>query len=453
MIVTWITRPSFNATESDSTTAPTPPSWVQWDVTSDVQDYLDGTKTNYGWQVMDAIGGVDNSLLRFWSRDYLDGGYHPQLELSFNVIYVDESATGSGDGSSWTNAYTTLQGALYRPPAAGDHIWVAQGTYKPDQGGGQSAGNRSTTFALIDGVAICGGFPTGGGDWQERDPQGYPTILSGDISTVSDNSDNCYHVVTAGSGISSSTVLDGFTITAGDANDTFPDNYGAGMYNEGDPIIANCTFVDNWAEGDGGGLYNTYCAPALINCTFYRNGAGDEGGGVRSGYCDNMTLVNCVFLENEAGDDGGAVGHYNCSATFTNCIFRGNYTSGGSYSDGGAISNNEGSSPTLINCLFSGNHATYRGGGIYNTGEEYASAPVLINCSLSGNHANSLGGGMYTDNETDNDTAEVVNCIFWGNTHGDVSDHTAQIAGPDSPTVTYSCIGDADWNNYHPGDV
>ena len=63
--------------------------------------------------------------------------------------------------------------------------------------------------------------PAGGGIWASRNPNIYETILSGDLAEDDEpnfvnNSDNSYHVVT-GSGTNSTAILDGFTITAGNA--------------------------------------------------------------------------------------------------------------------------------------------------------------------------------------------------------------------------------------------
>jgi hypothetical protein len=52
--VTWNTQPSWSATQTSQTTCPSSAlTWISWDVTSDVQDFVDGTTTNYGWIVRD----------------------------------------------------------------------------------------------------------------------------------------------------------------------------------------------------------------------------------------------------------------------------------------------------------------------------------------------------------------------------------------------------------------
>jgi hypothetical protein len=90
----------------------------------------------------------------------------PAYPLLAAVIYVDASATGANNGSSWTDAYKYLQNALWAAePNQGIQIWVAQGTYLPDEDTAHPGGtnDRTDTFHLEPGVALYGGFPTGGG--------------------------------------------------------------------------------------------------------------------------------------------------------------------------------------------------------------------------------------------------------------------------------------------------
>ena len=46
------------------------------------------------------------------------------------TIYVKHNASGSNNGTSWTNAYTSLQSAISNA-SSGDEVWVAAGIYKP----------------------------------------------------------------------------------------------------------------------------------------------------------------------------------------------------------------------------------------------------------------------------------------------------------------------------------
>ncbi|NOY51426.1 MAG: right-handed parallel beta-helix repeat-containing protein, partial [Chlorobi bacterium] len=47
------------------------------------------------------------------------------LSANATTLFVDHSASGSNDGSSWTDAYTSLQSAL-DAAVTGDEIWVAK---------------------------------------------------------------------------------------------------------------------------------------------------------------------------------------------------------------------------------------------------------------------------------------------------------------------------------------
>ena len=215
------------------------------------------------------------------------------------TIYVNADASTGGDGDSWATALKYLQDAL-NDAESGDEIWVAEGTYKPDQdeGGNVTPGNRTEKFRLINGVAIYGGFPPGGGEWYERDPNdpNNETILSGNIGAAGIRSDNSYHVV-AGGGTDETAVLDGFIITAGNANGSGARRRGGGMYNNNsDPTLTNCTFIGNRASGAGGGMYNLNSSnPTVTNCTFSDNSA-NNGGGMHNNNSRNCKNLDSVSL-------------------------------------------------------------------------------------------------------------------------------------------------------------
>jgi len=325
------------------------------------------------------------------------------------IRYV--KAGGNGDCSSWEQA-CELQNAL-ATASSGDQIWVAAGTYKPT-----TTTDRNISFVLKSGVAIYGGFPAEGGDWSSRDWETNTTTLSGDIGTEGDNADNSIHVVT-GNYLDENSILDGFTITLGNANAS-DCKIGGGMYlSTSSPLFSNLIFSSNSAFDTGGGIDITYSDPTFINVIFSNNQAGWSGAGMYNDH-SNSKLINVTFSGNRA-TIGGGIENYECDPILTNVTFSGNSTT----SSGGGISN-VGSNPTLINVTFSGNSAISYGGGMYNSA---SSKPTLINVTFSGNSAPFGGGGIYG---FASDNPIIINSILWGNTPNQVVGGT--------PSITYSDI-------------
>jgi hypothetical protein len=285
-------------------------------------------------------------------------------ENSFaGTVYVDSAAAGSNNGTSWGNAYASLQSAL-GAAIHGDQIWVARGTYKPTTGT-----DRAISFKMVVGVNMYGGFNGTETVYSQRDWKRNVSILSGDIGVVGDSSDNSYTVVKG----ADSATIDGFTITYGyaDSNAYKINICGGGMTNyKVSPIVRNCIFTKNTTYSFGGGMYNNNCKPRIEDCTFSFNVStnGDAGGM----FIDDVPteIFNCVFDHNCASSEGGGI-----------CIYNTSYP--------------QSASTTLLsNCTFRNNIAN-EGGGMYVT---CPTAIVKISgCDFVDNYAELDGGGLVAD--------------------------------------------------------
>ena len=315
-------------------------------------------------------------------------------------------------------------------------------------------------------MAVYGGFvatetQTTQTQWEQRDWVRHVTTLSGDIGTPDDSSDNSYHVLTS-SYLDASAILDGFTITAGNANGGSFLPYqpaldeGGGMYNDhSSPTLRNLDFFRNSAFYYGGGMYNLNSSPTLTNVNVeFNSSVGGFGGGMYNDHSwPTLTHVNIVQndayqglgggmfndyssptltyvgFKNNAAIYGGGLDNEHSSPTLTNVSFDNNYTiHGGS---GGGMSNGY-SSPTLTNVTFSRNSASsekFGGGGLYN----YESSPMLTNVTFSGNSALS-GGGLYNVGSVGS-SPTLTNCILWGDIGGEIIN-----TFDSSVTVSYSDV-------------
>ncbi|KAA6438977.1 T9SS type A sorting domain-containing protein [Dyadobacter flavalbus] len=506
----------------------------------------------------------------------------PNLLSAAAIIYVNPAASGSNDGSSWDNAYTSLSTAL-ASAMNGDEIWVKKGVYKPstlfDANGNGVTEPQEATFKIPSGVALYGGFAGTEVNRNDRNFLTNITILSGDIdnndlnpdgnsiaeNTGQINGNNAYHVIYT-SNVSAATRLDGFVVTAGRAMSpaviTDANQDGGGWYNQlsgainaSSPTIVNSTFQGNYAASEGGAFFcnSAPTGGAVIslieNCRFIANKSNVAGGAINIGSFNagnyQPKIRRSEFRENEAfrrggaiylvGDhavldsvcfrsnkvtavspdnstlpgSGGGVGMVASNASFTNCYFFGNTTTGnptGAYEGGGGgavymttnrsqteilgisapkfvncgfyansasgnvtawggaavhLSDAGKLTPSYVGCVFSGNQAMDQGGAIANFVrvmglEENGSyipelTPQITNCTFTGNHAGKNGGAIYNQgfilNSVEFLHTYVENSILWGNTAG-VSG--AQISSTGIIDIAYSLVqssgGSGAWN-------
>lgn len=316
-----------------------------------------------------------------------NGGSNYSVNACTNTIaFVDVDATGANNGTSWTDAFTHMQDALSSSCSGITEIWVAAGTYYPDEGNGYTDNDRTHSFVMKNNLAIYGGFAGTEDpltfDLADRDFVTNETILSGDIDQSGGLSGNSYHVVhNDNNGINHSAILDGFTITAGNANGSIPLNLGGGMNNTlASPLVWNCRFTENSATY-GGAMYNEGASPSILSCSFSENSA-SWGGGLY--HMDSYPIITaCSFAGNSGLNFGGGIYSDNSTTSVTNCGFTGNTANIG----GGAYCTN--SHDTFTNCSFSGNSTALNGGGIYI----YNQSNVTVQNSIVWNNKEINGTG------------------------------------------------------------
>ena len=203
---------------------------------------VDGRFVAFASEAPNMVPGDTNASVDVFIRDwgYVCGGS--------SVVYVNANAAADPlpgtEGCSWETAYRDLQQPLaIATTDAGSkisEIWVAATApgmpLVPVSPGTPPTGQpRCATFRLVSGVAVYGGFPAGGGTWDQRNAALNQTVLSNTI-------DNCQSIITTSpnAGRSGTPILDGFFIQA-------PANASIDSVNEfqidGAVVISNCTIM------------------------------------------------------------------------------------------------------------------------------------------------------------------------------------------------------------------
>jgi Right handed beta helix region/Secretion system C-terminal sorting domain len=368
--------------------------------------------------------------------------------LSAQTIFVNSGAAGLNNGTSWANAYVSLDLALaVSASSTGQEIWVAKGTYKP------TAAAPNNAFFLTEGVKLYGGFAGTETNLSQRNIATNPTILSGDIlgndvagNFTTNRTDNVQHVVIAFvSTTNNGVVLDGFTISGGHTlvgtANTDITRRGGGMLMQAKGTVRNCTFTNNYGEsGAALAVLDAVTDGVLIeNCNFTANNAVEDAvcflrntptglikncnfignntkrGALYPANSVNMVIDGCLFESNvtkgtTAAPNFGA-GMFTWQSTFTlnNCIFRKNKAdnAAGIYIDG-----RDGNDlATIRGCLFENDTVTNFGGaGIYS----WQANMDISTTTFRANHAPNAAG-MYCDGREFDSFYSIDSCTFDGN--------------------------------------
>ena len=373
------------------------------------------------------------------------------------TLYVDLGGTSAGPGTTWSNAFHTIQGAV-DVALEGDTVLVSNGVYSTAQtvAPGQSVSNRVT---IAKNIVVCSvNGPT-------------ETVITGG-GDMGPGAIRCAYV--AGG------TLAGFTLTGGRTGYAYNSTSGGGLYAQ-EAVISNCVVENCKAFLYGGGIY---ALESLISDCIVQSNATDissfgygnfsGGGGI---YLHGGVLENSLITANKASDarqdaqneegepagEGGGI-LADDGAVILGCTVTHNQTGRGSDgrpweggrgtgggNGGGILMQNGG---MVSNCLVHSNstgdggdaveddsaQSSYdganggSGGGIYATAN--SGMVLVLDCVISNNLTGNGGAGASVEDDYNASSGSggsgggiivlnngrIANCLIAGNQTGDGAD-------------------------------
>ncbi len=271
------------------------------------------------------------------------------IMLMSSVVSAATITVDVGGGAD----HTTIQDAI-DAASDGDEIVVSPGTYTSDGS------------AVVDTLGKAILIRSSGASLE--------TIIDGKGERIGLHFD---------SNETSSTVIDGFTITNGY---DFIFGGGVAVLNDSNPTIQNCIIDRNTTWSQGAGIICYSSSPAITNCTISNNNttyALGKGGGIAIIGTSSPILSGCIISGNQAGTlGGGGVWCQSMGAVIDNCTITLNQTSG----DGGGLYVGPDSGIDVTNCTISNNEAS-TGGGMWSAS---SASPALVDSTVCGNLPNQV---------------------------------------------------------------
>ena len=316
--------------------------------------------------------------------------------LAHGAIFLKEDAAGAGDGSSWTDAFTTWADAMTALRAIGNNgdatLYIAKGIYPA---GSATLSNDGATTITNANFAIHGGCRAGFDGDLERDPETYQTFVTS--GTKSGVLGAYWKRITPNEGSYDCTTenvkVDGANFKLIDSN---------GRLQIPDFAGAHDTF---WTSYTGGSI------PVYI-------------GSDASGVLDGIRFVCCTRRSSTCGVV--QVGANSGDVTITNCVFAASNPQTGCVAVGAGSRNG---TCLVTDCQFLFNQSSYGAIGVHST---FGDA-LTRRCTFIGNSRLNANGEMTLINVAANNVNKTIpwiaeDCVFARNLSISTSSLGTQIA-------------------------
>eukprot|EP00486_Rosalina_sp_Unknown_P016270 CAMPEP_0201581984 /NCGR_PEP_ID=MMETSP0190_2-20130828/78290_1 /ASSEMBLY_ACC=CAM_ASM_000263 /TAXON_ID=37353 /ORGANISM="Rosalina sp." /LENGTH=798 /DNA_ID=CAMNT_0048021017 /DNA_START=25 /DNA_END=2421 /DNA_ORIENTATION=- len=325
---------------------------------------------------------------------------------SANIVYVNiNSKSLKPDGSSWSDAYSSLQDGvdaaeaiLTKDKTTTVELWVAGSAnyakgekYIPERvpmwyntSAPYYDATKSKMIEIPDNIRLFGGFAGTETKREQRDWSKNPTLIDAFVS----DTQQTYQVVY----VHENVYIDGFMIANGYAFPGPPPEenklYQSGAYGQTNPdqVLTDPTPVR------GAGIFSNVTKLNVANVLFYGHYSTKGSGFYVLGnptFKHNVTGYNLGFIGNYATERGGAFavdlyGEFNC----VGCLFWTNVCS----HKGGAVYSDFWSHSIFDQCTFY-NNTGYDSGGAIGMDAGYSQ---ITNSNFTSNYAFSEGAALYT---------------------------------------------------------
>ena len=167
---TWNNHPSIVISPTTFSIVPSTNGWMEWDVTDDVQDIVDGVVENFGWKITDDNYWGSNDIPKTMFRSKEFGSFVPYLEVEFappnanftynpinptriDIIQFYDTSTDDGTITDWFWEFGDEYSSTLQNPT---HQYADLGTYLVNLTVWDNENNSNTTQKII---TIVNSFP------------------------------------------------------------------------------------------------------------------------------------------------------------------------------------------------------------------------------------------------------------------------------------------------------